>query len=123
MRETVEREVLYPDDLPEFGGGSDDRLKIVDPAPVEADDVPAEGAGHGLWIEVETGKHGEVYAAAPRGLREFLADAFDEHGTEIAFQVYDAERDDEEHAAWRFNARVVAVEGAKVDDGYEWNQT
>lgn len=124
MRKSVEKEVLYPDDLPEFGGTSDDHLKILDPGPVEAEDVPAEGASHGQWVLVENGKHGEVHAAAPRGLREFLADAYDEHGVDIAFQVFDAQREDEDHAPWRFHARVVAVDGEKVEpgDGYEVDQ-
>lgn len=120
MRESVTKEALYPDDLPQFGGKSDDHLVLVEPAPVDAGDVPVDDARYGQWIQVETGKHGEVWACAPRLLREFLADAFDFHeSTDLAFQVFDAERGDADHEPWRFDARVTMVDGSKVEDGYE----
>lgn len=114
MRESLNDGVLFPDDLTEYGGKSDLRLTVVDPAPIPAEDVDHEDAQFGQWVRVSDG-HNEKWACAPEALRRFLADAYDEHGTEISFQVFRADRGEADHDPWQFRARVVEEDGVEVD--------
>lgn len=114
LRNSLNDDVLFPDDLPDYGGHSEKFLELVDPEPLEAEEVPFDPAQYGLWLAVDDGSEEERYMAAPESIRAFLADALDEYGEDFAFQVFAAERDDEEHAPWRFRAAVTHNGDGKI---------
>lgn len=115
IRESLNDDVLFPDDLPDYGGTSEQYLELDDAEPIDAADVPYDAAQHGLWFAVDDGSGEERYMAAPESLRAFLADAYDEYGDEFRFQVFAAERGPEEHDPWLFRAAVTHNgDGAKI---------
>lgn len=101
-RDSVRKDALYPDELPGSAMAlSSERLngelQFWDAGdPDDAADLPSDGsADFGWWVPVEHGVHGEVWAAAPRALREQLLEL--ELGPGDVFEVTDVMRGDEEH--------------------------
>lgn len=110
MRDSLNDEVLYPDDLTGI-----DHLETAHLTPLEAEEVDHENAQFGQFVELN-GDGPPHWAAAPRQLREFLANAYDEHGSEeIGFRVTEAERGDRDHDPWEIEAQVTHVDGTKIE--------
>lgn len=111
MRDSLNGEVLYPDDLTEY-----DHLELASIAPLDAEDVEYEDAKYGKFIELG-GERPPHVASAPVQLREFLANAYDEHGTEqLGFRVYEAIEGEQDHDEWEIQAEVTHVDGTKLED-------
>lgn len=107
--ESVDDGVLYPDDL------EGKTLELVGDRPVEADEVDHENAQYGMFVQVDDGT-GEKWASAPRGLREFLGHAVEEHGTtDLVFLVSEVEKGPRDHDPYEVDARVTHVDGEQVD--------
>lgn len=103
--ETTAKDVLYPDDL------QGDTLEIDPNGEMnggiqfwDADEAPPDGAKHGWYFPVDSADHGETWAAAPRDLREQLADL--EPGD--IFEVLSLEKShDGETAEWYAEIAVI----------------
>lgn len=114
-RDTVAVDVLYPDELPGSGLVPDpDRLNgelaFWDADDLEdREDLPGQGASYGWWLPVLHPEHGEVWAVAPRALREWLVANEVEPGD--AFEVTKVVEGDEEHDPYEVEARRYEGDG------------
>lgn len=95
FKEATRKAVYYPDELPDLG-----TVELVSEGPVPADEVPADDAKHGDFIEVTHGSGEDVWMAAPRDLLRALGEAEAEPGH--VFSVRSAERGDRAHDPWKF---------------------
>lgn len=104
FKESVKKEVWYPDDLPDLG-----RFEVLSEEPVEAENVPHDEASYGKWVEVENGS-GPVWITAPLQLREIIGEAIEDHGDDYVIEVVEVEDPPQDHKPYEISARVEAVE-------------
>lgn len=75
VSETTTKDVLYPDDLRGDTLEIDPRGEMNGAVQMwTAEECPADGAKKGHYFPVDSAEHGETWAAAPRDLREQLAE-------------------------------------------------
>lgn len=121
LRESTQKDVLYPDELPgETLQVCPDRLdgEIVtweagEPGErtPDYDDLP-DGADFHDWLPVVHPDHGTAWACAPRALREALLGLDLEPGD--FFQVTDHYRGDDEHDPHEFGVIEVGPDGGPL---------
>lgn len=79
--------------------------------PDDAADLPGDGsADYGWWLPVEHGVHGDIWAAAPRSLREQLV-ALD-LGPGDYFEVTDVMRGDDDHDPYEMAVHEADPDGS-----------
>lgn len=91
--ESVDDDVLYPDDL------AGETFELVGDAPVEAEEVDHENAQYGWFMEVSNGES-EKWASCPVELRKELGVAGAEKGH--VFRVDGVDEGREEHDPYQF---------------------
>lgn len=115
-RDTIEQDAQYPDSLTGMGWVIDpDRLNgevlywdADDPE--DQEDLP-DGAQYGWWLPVHPAGEPDLarWAAAPRALREAIADLALEPGD--AFEVTDVESGEAEHDPYTVEVRRYDGDG------------
>lgn len=92
---SIEKKVLYPDDLPGEG------FVVREYLYYESNEVEEDDAQFGMWLPVKkVGIDEELWMNAPRNLRERLVRLDVEEGD--AFRVLEAERGPADHDPWEF---------------------
>lgn len=100
--ESTESDVLYPDDLPGIG-----LVEVLSSAPVDADDVDADGADYGLWCRVlPAGRDSEKWMACPRAIRALVGEAIETDPDNPVIEVTEATRGGNDHDPWEIEGRV-----------------
>lgn len=117
-RDSVQFDVLYPDELPGAVMRIRDHEKLNGEVefwdaddPDDRDDLPGgtKPASYGWWLPVEHSEHGDVWVASPRALREGVFDLDLDIGD--CFEVTDVVEGDEEHDPYELVVHETEPDG------------
>lgn len=101
-RESATTDVLFPDDLEEYGP-----FAVVG-EPIPASEADTDTVEYGVVAELAGEHHGEDYVVAPKALRGAIADAWDPDRGLAVLEVTEAEKAGHaDDAPWVIEARTI----------------